>query len=160
VNPPLWLTTTPENAGASTLGEIDTTASHGLLLTVRVRIAGTVGLARLYLTSDMLSALTSSQNPLLRLTQEAHTLREKLTLLKRIVSEVPLHLLIGETELAAGDLALLEEGDVVVVERADVRWQEERISGNVRVRVGDGRNVIITGRWAEVPGGAAGPEEN
>jgi type III secretion protein Q len=71
---------------------------------------------------------------------------------------VALRLLVGETAVEAGELASVESGDVLVVERSFVGWREGRFFGNARLRAGDGPGPVIVGKLsgADTPEAARG----
>ena len=132
--PPSWLDTQ----------ETDASTPYGLIATVSVGLKTTIGLARLCLTYNALASLSAARNPLL-VQEQTRSWSDKVTHLKRIMPEVPLHLMIGKTDVEASELAHLEYGDVMLVEQAYVKWHEQSILGNLRLRVGDGEHVVITG---------------
>ena len=60
--------------------------------------------------------------------------------------------LIGETYVTVPELADLESGDVMVVEKPTVRWREQRVVGSLLLRVGDADATLITGEVSEIDG--------
>ncbi|HEV2763293.1 MAG TPA: type III secretion system cytoplasmic ring protein SctQ, partial [Pyrinomonadaceae bacterium] len=124
------------------------------LSTVRVRLPSALGLVRVVLDADALDALDARRNPLLGGGRgpRARGL-ETFDASRRFVREVPLGLHVGETSVGAQELAGLEAGDVLLVERPLVRWREGVLEGeSVDVRVGAG-GLRLSG-LAETSGGA------
>jgi len=76
---------------------------------------------------------------------------ERLKAWRRLASDAPLRLRVGETRASVGDVEGLERGDIVVVERAHVARDGARFAGRVRVLAGAGAGVYVDGRVAESP---------
>lgn len=177
-DPPAWLTAQPSPTTAAPPDTPDAfrneaendSARRGLAAVVNVNVSAAAGFARLYASADALAALsaalqsrsaTSEQTP--NAGDDANSAgdddkvsstqfnraREKANRLARFMPDVCAALLIGETEVAALDLAQLETDDVLIVERSYVRWRDGRIGGdsNVRVRVGTWQGVQLEGRF-------------
>ena len=77
-------------------------------------------------------------------TRSAHA-EAKIKKYSRLIPDVRLSILVGQTDLAWTDLELLESGDVMVVERPEVVWRDGRIRGSLRLRVADGEETLILG---------------
>ena len=111
----------------------------------------TIGVVRCYVPAAALDALDAVAGKLLHKPRDARDLPARFG---RIAPYVRTRIAVGETTLAASDVAGLEAGDVVLVDRPEVRWRAAgehlRIEGDVRVRIGDG-GVVIAGNV----GGAA-----
>jgi flagellar motor switch/type III secretory pathway protein FliN len=92
---------------------------------------------------------------------------DRLARYEKLCAGARLSVIVGETEVGAADLAGLEPGDVVVVERVFGNWGnrggraggEAFAGGTLRARVGAGDNVLLSGSHAAgdaVAGGAGG----
>ena len=128
--------------------------SRALVATVRVAGAGPPGLVRIALTEASLAALGTSEGRLLLNGRKGRDgSAGRLESWRRLASDAPVRLRVGETRASVGDLEGLERGDIVVVERAHVARDGARFAGRVRVLVGAGRGVSVDGRVAESGGG-------
>ncbi|HLM56069.1 MAG TPA: FliM/FliN family flagellar motor switch protein [Pyrinomonadaceae bacterium] len=106
---------------------------------------------------EALAALDEMRSPLLA---RGDGLAAKLARYEKFCAGARLSVLVGETGVAPSDLAGLEPGDVVVVERGFGGWGEwagggAAAGGTLRARVGAGDNVLVSGAAAawESPGG-------
>ncbi|HEV7894000.1 MAG TPA: FliM/FliN family flagellar motor switch protein [Pyrinomonadaceae bacterium] len=134
-------------------GSASSISSRTLVATVRVAGAGPAGLARVALTEASLAALGASESRLLlngRKGQKGAAERWKAW--RRLASDAPLRLRVGETRASVGDVEGLERGDIVVVERVHVARDGARFAGRVRVLAGAGQGVSMDGRVAESGG--------
>lgn len=138
----------------SARNEADASVSaRALVATVRVAGAGPVGLVRVALTEASLAALGASEGGLLLNGRKGGGgAAEKWKAWRRLASDAPMRLRLGETRASVGDLEGLERGDIVVIERAHAARDGARFAGRVRVLVGAGVGVSVDGRVAE-PGG-------
>jgi type III secretion protein Q len=115
--------------------------------------AGPAGLARVALTEASLAALGASESRLLLNGRKGSDgASGRLKAWRRLASDAPLRLRVGETRASVGDVEGLERGDIVVVERAHVARDGARFAGRVRVLAGAGAGVYIDGRVAESDG--------
>lgn len=131
-------------------GEGASVTSRALVATVRVAGAGPPGLVRVALTEASLAVLGASEGrSLLSGRKGSDGAAERLKAWRRLASDAPLRLRVGETRASVGDLEGLEGGDIVVVERTHAARDGARFSGRVRVLVGAGRGVYVDGRVAE-----------
>lgn len=122
---------------------------RALILTVRVELSSTIGVARLVFGEAALAALNASANPLLaRAARGSGRTDARLAAYRRFVSEVQLRLLVGETHLDARDVADVERGDIVIVASTAHGWATGRPAGRLTLTAGGGRGVSITGRVA------------
>ena len=128
-------------------------SSRTLVATVRVAGAGPAGLARVALTEASLAALGASEGRLLLNGGKGQKgAAERLKAWRRLASDAPLRLRVGETRATVGDVEGLERGDIVVVERAHVARDGAHFAGRVRVLAGAGQGVTLDGRVAESNG--------
>lgn len=63
----------------------------------------------------------------------------------RTLRSIPLRAQIGTTRMDAATLSFLEPGDVVVVERSDLEWDDASPAGELRIFAGAGDNFVLTG---------------
>jgi len=138
--------------------EVPSWLAHGegrvVAASAQVVVAGAAGFGRLYLSAEAVAALrTAGRRPAGRARDPEGHLSRRAALVARVVPELRLWLVIGRTEVAAGDLARLECGDVVVVAEPGAVWAGGRLARGLRVRVGDGEQAVITGTARE---GASG----
>lgn len=140
----------PSNdAGAA----VSSTSLRTLVATVRVAGAGPLGLARVALTEASLAALGASESRLiLNGRNGSGGAAERWKAWRRLASDAPLRLRVGETRASVGDVEGLERGDIVVVERAHVARDGARFAGRVRVLAGAGNGVTLDGRVADSGG--------
>lgn len=125
-----------------------------LVATVRAELGSTVGLARLVFGEDALAALGVSDNPLYaRAGGEGERLAKKLDAYKKFAGDVGLRLLVGETRLDALNVAELECGDIVIVERPAL-GVGRAVTGQLSLVAGAGRGVVIGGVAGESSAGA------
>lgn len=137
------------DAGAA----VSSTSSRTLVATVRVAGAGPLGLARVALTEASLAALGASEGRLiLNGRKGSDGAAERWKAWRRLASDAPLRLRVGETRASVGDVEGLERGDIVVVERVHVARDGARFAGRVRVLAGAGSGVSLDGRVAESGG--------
>jgi type III secretion system YscQ/HrcQ family protein len=123
---------------------------RGLLASLRIGVGGITGISHVYLKRESLAALDDVVRRL-RAAQESalsYTI-EELQRYARFAPELSLAVLIGKTDVTPAELSQLESGDVMVVEWPTVRWREERISGSLLLRVGDGDEAWIIGQLSE-----------
>lgn len=124
-------------------------ATYGLIATFRVSVLTTAGFARLYAPANALVSLSNSA----RASGNSLILyREKLKRFAAIAPCVSAWLAIGRSEVTAGDLAQLECGDVMLIEQPHILWTNGRISGKLRIRIGDGYETAINGQAAPPSG--------
>jgi flagellar motor switch/type III secretory pathway protein FliN len=148
---------------AGDAGEVG--GGRAVVTTVRARLGPAPGVVRLVYGPEVLAALDEMRSPLLARGDDG---ADKLALYEKFCAGARLSVLVGETEVGTADLAGLEPGDVVVVERVFGNWGEwgDRaggaafVGGTLRARVGAGDNVLLSG--APVAGdavaGGAGDE--
>jgi type III secretion system YscQ/HrcQ family protein len=129
---------------------------RGVLADTRLGVATTSGLARCGVTFEALAALDAARNPL---RERASPLAARAPQLAAIVPEVALRLVLGETEVGAGELVRLEAGDVLLVEQWSARWQDGEFTGRLRLRVGDGPGPFIVGQRVKAREPRAGARE-
>jgi flagellar motor switch/type III secretory pathway protein FliN len=147
---------------AGDAGEVG--GGRAVVTTVRARLGPAAGVVRLVYGPEVLSALDEMRSPLLARGDEGEA---RLARYEKLCAGARLSLLVGETEVGAADLAGLEPGDVVVVERVFGNWGDwgewnDRVGGaavaggTLRARVGAGDNVILSGSPAAAGDAAAG----
>lgn len=136
------------DAGAA----VSSTSLRTLVATVRVAGAGPLGLARVALTEASLAALGASESRHILNGGKGSGAAERWKAWRRLASDAPLRLRVGETRASVGDVEGLERGDIVVVERAHVARDGVRFAGRVRVLAGAGNGVSLDGRVAESGG--------
>lgn len=137
----------PQTAPAQGAAPVAPHDARLLVVTVRVAVGETVGLARLILNEAALAALSAAENPLLaRALRGGARSAGRLGVFKKFAGDVALRLLVGETHLDARNLADLEPGDIVIVERQLVAWDGGRIAGQLSLRAGAGRGFVVNGR--------------
>ncbi|MET0646054.1 MAG: FliM/FliN family flagellar motor switch protein [Pyrinomonadaceae bacterium] len=124
-----------EDAGAAAQG-------RAVVTTVRARVGQATGVVRLVYGPEALAALDEMRSPLLA-RGDRRALR--LARYEQFCAGARVSVLVGETEVGTADLAGLEPGDVVVVERVFGDWMGESAAGTLRARVGAGDNVLVTG---------------
>jgi type III secretion system YscQ/HrcQ family protein len=134
---------TNQQAHARVSSQLRERNTRGVSMSVRVRIGTSAGLVRLVFDAASLAALDAQQNPLLSDGRGAKD--DRLARYRKLAGQVALRLLLGETEVDAPNLAELESGDVVIVERPFVEWRAGEFAGEARLRVGGGSSVIIAG---------------
>lgn len=141
--PLAWLTAKPEATDRTGAPEkTPNNLRRGFVAAARVRIASTSGLVRLYFTPDAIRVLDVARNPLLWRERKAS---EKQKRFQKLALDLPLRLMIGETNVSANELAQLEPGDVVIVARPLADLRDKRTSNRLEVCVGAGRNAVIAG---------------
>lgn len=113
--------------------EINLDLKRGMLSNIRVQFGEIAGIAKLLLPFDFLQSLSRTTNPLL----VRHQSGDVLTQIARAISGVYFHLLIGETTIDAAELAVLESGDVVLIENPKVQKVNGNLSGTTQIRVAD-----------------------
>jgi len=64
----------------------------------------------------------------------------------------------GRSELTEDDLAGVEAGDILLVEKTGLKKDGESLTGEVEIRVGDGTHGIVRGNLVELEGGGQGVE--
>lgn len=101
---------------------------HGLTVKIVVQLDDVADVARLFLPYELIKSLSETDNLLLK--------KRKNTNLSKIVSSVRLRIGIGETDLDSGELAVLEAGDVILLERPTVNLHDKALSGNVSLLIG------------------------
>lgn len=127
-------------------------SKRGLLVSLRIGVGKITGIARVYLNRQSLPALDEAVRRLQAARESSNTLPyifEELPRYVRVAPELPLAVLIGKTDVTPVELSELECGDVMVVEWPLVRWREERLSGSLLLRVGDGDESWIIGELSE-----------
>lgn len=144
---PLMSSGQPASPAAGSINP--TQVRRGGVATVRLRVVAVTGLVRFYLTPESLAALDTARNPLLfRQDPEAS---EKLARQQRIAPDVAMRAILGETEVAAGELDALEIGDILLLARHAVKWRGTSMDGSLRVRFGHGSQTALTGSLAPFP---------
>lgn len=132
-----------DDAGASGGG-------RAVVTTVRARVGPAAGVVRLVYGPEVLGALDEMRSPLLARRDGGAA---RLARYGAFCAGAGVALIVGESEVAPADLAGLEPGDVVVVERVYGDWAGGGGAGGaLRARVGAGDNVILSGA-AGAPGG-------
>ena len=145
-----WTSRTNRSAMSSSSTRSD--RKRGLIASLRIGVGEITGISRVYLNRDSLSALDESVRRRQAARESAHTLPytlEELPRYARVAPELGLAVLIGTTGVTPPELSELEFGDVMVVESPLVRWREQRISGSLLLRVGDGDEAWIIGEPSE-----------
>src|SRR5262249_49480629 len=152
---PAWLAhqmwNRPQSVPACEQTEVCSTSLRGLLATFRLWVKDTIGIVRVWvIAGEAFSSLTSQDVAALfrgkGLNRPARYLDRKIAQYVRIAPDIRMSAIIGETELTTGDLAQLEVGDLVIVKRPAVCFQEGTFSGVMRVPVVDGSHTLITGQ--------------
>ena len=139
-----------DDAGAAGSG-------RAVVTTVRARVGPAAGVVRLVYGPEVLAALDEMRSPLLA---RGDGPAAELARYEKFCAGADLSVLVGETEVAPSDLAWLEPGDVVVVERVFGEWAggAAAAGGTLRARVGAGDNVLLIGAaaaWESPDGGQA-----
>ncbi|MBC7796921.1 MAG: FliM/FliN family flagellar motor switch protein, partial [Pyrinomonadaceae bacterium] len=99
----------------------------------RLQLEKSFGIVELLLPFDLLKNLGESNNVLVkRRNRNGDDSR-----LAKIFSGFRLHVQLGETALNSSDLAFLEAGDVIIIERPNVTLNEANIEGNAQIRISD-----------------------
>lgn len=115
--------------------------SRVFLYKFRLQLKDSIGIAELLLPFDLLKNLGESDNVLVK-----HKNRNNdESRLAKIVSGFRLHVKLGETALDSSDLAFLEVGDVIIIERPNVTLNEANIEGNAQIRISDEANGSLFG---------------
>jgi flagellar motor switch protein FliM len=135
------------------LGETD----H-VVLSFKVFLDMQVGYARLIMPSDMLCR-DLAPPPV----KEGPFFERRLNELRKAlprVAAVKTHLVVvaGRSELSEEDLAGVEVGDILLVEKTGVRKDGELLTGQVELRVAEGRHGVVHANLVELEGGGAGVE--
>jgi type III secretion system YscQ/HrcQ family protein len=148
--PPWWTSRIP--SAATPIVEV---WRRGLVASLRIAVGDITGIIRAYLAAGSLPALNEI-NRRLQVTHDeagivAYADKERVRY-ERVAPELGLTVLIGETYVTVPELADLESGDVMVVEKPSVRWREQRIVGSLLLRVGDADATLITGEVSEIDG--------
>lgn len=142
-------------------GEVGGT--RAVVTTARARLGPVAGVVRLVYGPEVLAALDETRSPLLARGDDG---ADKLARYEKLCAGARLSVLIGETEVGTADLAGLEPGDVVVVERVFGSWGEwgDRAGGaafaggTLRARVGAGDNLLLSGAVGDAVAGEASEE--
>ena len=100
---------------------------------MRIQFGEIIGVVRLLLPFDFLESLNQTNNPLLARQNK----KDSLVRLSQAVSGLMFHVLLGETTINAAELAVLEPGDIILIERPIVLWSNLNLSGTTQIRVGD-----------------------
>ena len=115
-----------------------TSASRGLVVSLRVDLGNTTGVVHASLSGESLPQLDTAQRSLLNEEDQARRYAD-------VVPDVSLSVLVGNTDLALEDFAQLEPGDVMALERQSLRRRAGAFVGPIVVRVGAGEESLITG---------------
>lgn len=157
--PPPWL----DGGGGGGGGVQESPRGYVTAVRVVVGAAGeeptpTSGVVRCYLPAAALDALDATNNGLLFRPPDS---RVEFARYKRIAPDVRTAVVIGETTLTAADLAGLDAGDIVLIERPAIAWRIDegrvRIGDAARVRVGDGSELLLVGEMAGGERAVGGP---
>ncbi|HEX2272144.1 MAG TPA: FliM/FliN family flagellar motor switch protein [Pyrinomonadaceae bacterium] len=122
---------------------------RGLLATLRIGVGEITGIGRVYLNRKSLPALDETVRRMQAAHESATFIIEELPRYARFAPELGLVILIGKTDVTPQEILALETGDGMIVESPMVRWREERISGSLFLRVGDGDEAWIAGELSE-----------
>jgi flagellar motor switch protein FliM len=114
-------------------GDINFALKRGLLVNIRIQIGEIVDIVKLLLPFEFLRSLSQTDNPLLA----RHNKGGNLALISRVVSGVRLHVILGETIINASEMAVLERGDVILIEHQVALLANSNLNGTVQLRVGD-----------------------
>lgn len=123
-----------------------TESKRCLLHNVRLRLSGGSGISQLLSPFDFLEGL-NNKNFVRNLNRNG---KAQIAAFSRITPGVQLHAVLGKTTIDANDLAVLERGDVVIVERQTVRFFNSALSGRAHLRVADEAEPSLYG---ELTGG-------
>jgi len=136
--PPEWLAGDGHQNGA-----------RHLIAAFTVDVNNNCGSVRMHFSANALSevgkALSGEASNRTK-ARAASLLSRKIRRYAAVAPDVPLSAVVGNTEVAAGDLASLECGDVVIVQQVSGQWIEGRLEGPLPLRVGDGDRAVITSR--------------
>ncbi len=113
--------------------ETDFVVNRGLISNIRIQFGKIIGVVQLLLPFDFLECLSQTGNPLLARQNKS----ENLVQLSQVVSGLLFHVVLGETTIDAAELAVLESGDIILIERPMVRQSNYNLSGTTQIRVGD-----------------------
>lgn len=113
---------------------------YGTDFCFRLRLGMLSGVIRIFAPQKTLIAFDKSHNPLFVENQTNRVAR-----FKRIAGDVSVSVLLGETTIEAVDLAALESGDVVLIERPSVTYLKNNIAGKTQIAIGDGQNFTLNG---------------
>lgn len=121
---------------------LETGAGWGLGLSFIIRLhLGTLnGLLRVYFPTPTVRALSQ---PAIAAAQPSPL--KELAGFAGLAPDFPLSILIGQAELNAEELLLLDLGDVVVIEQPIVEWQNHTFHNELKIRVGDGPQAFVRG---------------
>ncbi|MEP6923861.1 MAG: FliM/FliN family flagellar motor switch protein [Pyrinomonadaceae bacterium] len=122
-------------------GVPDLNLKRGLLSHIRLQIGENTGIIKLLLPFNFLQSLSQSENPLLA----RHKRGEKVVRISQTLPDIRLHAILGETIIDASELASLEQGDVILVERQSVKFTNSVLNGAVQIRVADEINSSLKG---------------
>jgi flagellar motor switch/type III secretory pathway protein FliN len=124
---------------------------RGVLATFRLEVGGTVGAVTVWIRPGeaFLSLTPQDVAALFRGKCRSGPPDRQIGPYLRVAPQVRLSAVLGEVDLTVGELAELEVGDLVIIGRSAVRFQEGRLSGLMQVRAGDGRNVFLAGQVEE-----------
>jgi type III secretion system YscQ/HrcQ family protein len=117
----------------------ETNAGRCLLHNIRLSVGGETSVVQLLLPFDFLANLKT--NALLGKRGK----KEKFGDFANLAGSVKLHAVLGQTVVEAGDLAVLERDDIVLVERPAVRFFQGAINGRVQIRVADETDGALYG---------------
>lgn len=110
-----------------------------LLYNVRLRIGGGSGIVQLLLPFDFLESFrTNSSLP-------KRQKKDKIIVFSSLLNRFKVSVVLGATTIEAGDLAVLERDDIVLIERPAVRFDAGDLSGTVQIRIGDEPEGILFG---------------
>lgn len=115
---------------------------RGLLSQIRIKIGDSKGVVKLLLPFDFLENLSKSKNPLLA---RRNNRNKKLAQITQIISGNYLRAAIGNTIVNAEDLAVLESGDIILIERPEVQFADSEITGSIQIRIADELEPSLSG---------------
>lgn len=106
-----------------------------------VRVGEVRGPVKLLIGAKALAALDASDD----LWRDEDGLSGKLDRCRRIVSDLPLAVAIGEAQVDGANIEGLERGDIVLLDGSAVCWSDKELSGEARIRIGETVSHSIVG---------------
>jgi type III secretion system YscQ/HrcQ family protein len=145
-HPPWW---NDRKLAAATSGRSGEVWQRGILASLLLTIGDLKGVARVYLGGKTLSLIDEASRRFRIADPSGYGSAETISRLnsyQQVVPDIGMSVLVGTTDLNLQDLLQLERGDVMVIEKPMLFWNEGRVRGQVSVRVGDSDETLIIGR--------------
>lgn len=123
--------------------ESNLSLSRGLLSQIRIQIGESKGIVKLLLPFEFLQNISESKNQLLA--RQSNHRNENIARVSQLVASTHLRSILGETTVDAAELAVLERGDVILIERQFVKFSKSILTGSIPVRIADETAASVTG---------------